>query len=103
VRKDGPPVPFAGVKAAIEDFFSPPGAEPQGDIEDAVKDENVQRGAIGTFYAIASNARYLAPAADVAADAIPVIGQVVLAYQVGKSLYEGGKAYKESVDECYGQ
>lgn len=95
------PALLAGVKAAVGDFFTPPGADVIGDVGDAIRDENVQRATVGTAYVVANASRALAPALDVAADAIPVVGEVILAYQVGSALYEGGKAYKEAVDQCY--
>ena len=93
---------LAGLKAAGSDFFSPPGADPVGDVGDALRNKDVQRAAVGTLYVVANSARYLAPAAEVAADFIPVAGEVLLAIQLGHALYEGGKAYKESIDQCYG-
>jgi RHS repeat-associated protein len=95
------PALWAGLKAAGADFFSPPGADPVADIGDALRDKNVQRAAVGTLYVAANSARYLSPALDVAADFVPVVGEVLLAYQVGHALYEGGKAYAESIDQCY--
>jgi hypothetical protein len=93
---------WAGLKAAANDFFSPPGADPMSDVGDALRDKNVQRAAVGTLYVVANAARSLAPAAEVAADLIPFVGEGLLIYQGGKALYEGGKAYKESIDRCYG-
>lgn len=68
-----------------------------------MKDKNVQRAAVGTLYVAANSARALAPALDVAADFIPVAGELLLAYQVGSALYQGGIAYKKSIDTCYGK
>ncbi len=92
---------WTGAKAAFNDFFSPPGSDPTGDIGDTVRDKNVQRAAVGTLYVVANSARTLAPVLDIAADAIPVAGELLLAYQAGHALYEGGKAYKNSIDQCY--
>jgi hypothetical protein len=72
-----------------------------GEIADTLRDNNVQRAAIGTLYVVGNAARFLAPAVGVAADFIPVAGQLILAYQIGHALWNGGKAYKESVDQCY--
>jgi RHS repeat-associated protein len=93
---------WAGAKAAFNDFFTPPGADPIDDVGDALRDENVQRAGVGVLYSAATAARFLVPVADIAADAIPVAGQVLLVIQGGKALWEGGKAYKESIDQCYG-
>jgi hypothetical protein len=71
-------------------------------VGDALRDENVQRAGVGVLYTAATAARFLVPVADIAADAIPVAGQVLLVIQGGKALWEGGKAYKESIDQCYG-
>jgi len=92
---------LAGLKAAASDFFTPPGADPRGDVGDKLRDKDVQRAAVGTLYVVANSARYVAPAIDVAADLIPVAGEVLLVIQAGHALYEGGKAYKESIDQCY--
>src|SRR5438445_9203142 len=62
------PAFWSGLKAAAGDFVSPPGADPIGDVGDALRDKNVQRAAVGTLYVVANSARYFAPAAEVAAD-----------------------------------
>ena len=49
-----------------------------------------------------NGARFLAPFADAAADFVPVVGWAWAGYQGVHALYEGGKAYKESIDQCYG-
>jgi RHS repeat-associated protein len=92
----------AGLKAAAGDFFSPPGADPIGDVGDALRDKNVQRATVGVLYVTANALRPLAPALDVAADFVPFVGEAVLTYQVLSAVYAGGKAYKASIDQCYG-
>jgi hypothetical protein len=47
-------------------------------------------------------AKGLAPVAADALDFVPVIGEGVLALQVGYGLYRGGKDYMETIDECIG-
>jgi hypothetical protein len=34
--------------------------------------------------------------------AVPVVGEIWLAYQTGHALYEGGKAMSESINRCNG-
>ena len=92
----------AAVNAAGNDFFSMPGADPVADVGDALRNKNVQRATVGTLYVVANTAKTFAPALDVAADAIPFVGQALLVYQIGSAVYEGGKAYMGSIDQCYG-
>jgi hypothetical protein len=95
------PAIWAGVKGAGSNFIGgPKGSDPTGDIEDAMKDKNVQRAAIGVAYQTANSVRFLAPVADAAADFIPVVGEVALGLQGADALYEGGRAAKESLDKC---
>jgi RHS repeat-associated protein len=93
------PALLAAAKAAGSDFFTLPGADPVGDIGDVLRDKNFQRAAVGTLYVAG---RVFAPTAAVATKVIPVVGQAILLYQVGHALYEGGMAYKNSIDQCYG-
>ncbi|HEV2401025.1 MAG TPA: RHS repeat-associated core domain-containing protein [Candidatus Sulfotelmatobacter sp.] len=99
-RCNGPAL-SAGVKAAYNDFFGPPGRDPLGDASDALRDKNVQRAAAGTLIVAASSARSLAPAFDSAADAIPYAGEILLAIQGYQAAKAGWEAYKSSVDQCY--
>jgi RHS repeat-associated protein len=99
------PAFLAGLTAAGTDLIPvPPQFNPDsvGATGDLATSKQGQALAIGVLYQVANGARFLAPAADVAADFVPFAGQVWLAYQVGHALYEGGKAFKESVDQCYG-
>jgi len=49
----------------------------------------------------ANSARSLAPAFDLAADAIPYVGEVLLTIQGYQAAKAGIAGYKNSVDKCY--
>jgi len=91
----------AGLKAARDDFFSAPGADPVGDAADAARDKNVQRAAVGTLYVAANSARSLAPALDFFADLIPYVGEGLLTIQGVQAAHAFVGAYKASIDNCY--
>jgi hypothetical protein len=96
---------WAGLKAAGQDLIPVPpqfNPDPVGATGDLLTSKQGQAATIGVLYEVATGARYLAPFADAAADFVPVAGQIWLAYQVGHALYEGGVAYKEAIDQCYG-
>jgi hypothetical protein len=59
--------------------------------------------AVGTLYVAANSAKSLAPAFDLFADAIPYVGEAVIAGQAYQAAKAGINAYKNSVDQCYGQ
>jgi len=92
----------AGLMAAASDFFSPPGADPLDGVKEVADNKNVQRAAVLVAYQADTALRLAVPALEIGADFIPVVGEAVLAYQVGKSAVEGGKAWKEAVDHCQG-
>lgn len=96
------PAVLAGLNAAGSDFFSMPGADPASDVGDALKDKNVQRGAVGALYVTANAVKTLAPELAAAAKVVPYVGEVVLTFQALHATYEGVKAYMASVDNCYG-
>jgi RHS repeat-associated protein len=99
------PALLAGAKAAGMDLIPVPpeiNPDPVGATGDLATSKQGQAATIAVLYQAANAARFLAPAADVAADFVPVAGQIWLGYQVGHALYEGGKVFKESVDQCYG-
>ena len=91
-----------GLKAAGQDFFSPPGADPLGDLGDALRDKTSQRAAVVALYVASDALRIAVPFAEIGAKFVPVAGQVLLAIQVGKSLWEGGKAFVEADNQCNG-
>jgi hypothetical protein len=96
---------WAGLKAAGQDLIPVPpqfNTDPVGATGDFLTSKQGQAATIGVLYEVANGARYLAPFADAAADFVPIAGQLWLAYQVGHALYEGGVAYKEAIDQCYG-
>jgi hypothetical protein len=97
---------WAGVKAAGQALIPVP---PQFNLEnpgsaalDLATSKQGQAATIMVLYQAGNAARTLAPLADAAADFVPVAGQLWLAYQVGNALYQGGKAYKQAIDKCYG-
>lgn len=91
-----------GHPAMRNDLFSPPGADPKSDMQDLAKDKDAQRAAAGTLYVTANAVKPLAPALDFVADWVPVAGWAVIGGQVVHGVHEGWKAYKTSVDQCYG-
>jgi len=96
---------WAGLKAAGQDLIPlPPQVNPNpvGATGDFLTSKQGQAATILVLYEVASDARYLAPFADTAADFVPIAGQLWLAYQVGHALYKGGVEYKEAIDQCYG-
>ena len=96
---------WAGLKAAGQDLIPIPpqfNPDPVGATGDFLTSKQGQAATVGVLYEVASGARYLAPFADTAADFVPIAGQLWLAYQVGHALYEGGVAYKQAIDQCYG-
>ena len=97
------PALVAGGKAAGSDLIGePPGANPASDVADQLRDKNVQRATAGTLVVAANSAKSLAPAFDLTADLIPYAGQALLLAQAGVAAHAGWKAYKQSVDNCYG-
>jgi hypothetical protein len=93
---------WAGLKAAGDDFPNFQGSDPTGDVSDGVRNKEVQGAVVGTFYMAANSTQVLTPALDLAADFGPIVEEVFLTYQIIGALGEGGKAYKESIDQCYG-
>jgi hypothetical protein len=96
---------LAGLKAAGKDLIPVPpqyNPDPVGATGDLATSKQGQAATIGVLYEVANSARYVAPFADAAADFVPIAGEIWLAYQVGHALYEGGVAYKEAIDQCYG-
>ena len=96
---------WAGLKAAGQDLIPIPpqfNPDPVGATGDFLTSKQGQAATVGVLYEVASGARYLAPFADTAAGFVPIAGQLWLAYQVGHALYEGGVAYKQAIDQCYG-
>ncbi len=99
------PALWAGLKAAGQDLIPVPpqfNPDPVGATGDFITSKQGQAATIGVLYEVANGARFLAPFADAAADFVPVVGWAWAGYQGVHALYEGGKAYKESIDECYG-
>jgi RHS repeat-associated protein len=90
------------LSAMRDDLFSPPGADPKSDMQDLARNKDAQAAAAGTLYVTANAVKPLAPVLDVGADFIPVAGEALFVIQIGHALREGLKAYKESVDHCYG-
>ena len=85
-------------------FSGPPllNPDPVGATGDFLTSKQGQAATIGVLSEVANGAKFLAPAADVAADFVPIAGEIWLAYQIGHALYEGGVAYKQAIDQCYG-
>jgi hypothetical protein len=96
------PALSSAIKAAGTDFVSPPGADPVADVGDAFRDKNFQRGAVGVLYLTANSVKALAPGLEVAARAVPYVGEALLTFQALHSIYKGAQAYKSSIDQCYG-
>ena len=90
---------WAGLMAAARDFLpGPPGSDPAGDLTN----KSNQAIIVGSLYQAANAAKWLSPAFDLAADAIPVAGWGLLAYQGGHALYVGGQAMNTSIKQCNG-
>jgi hypothetical protein len=100
------PALWAGLKAAGQAFIPVPPlnnlGDPVGAMADFANDGATKAATAGVLYELATGARVLAPALDLAVDAIPVVGWAIVGAQTVNALWQGGVAYKQSIDQCYG-